>query len=161
MTTSNFKLVWVLLILLLASSGCSRNIPEDSCNSIRKITNEINRQAPMRLDYVTTSTGASAIYGGGICTVTFSKIIDENAFIDATLTAQLGSSTSSMAAQQRINLINWLNSPEGQVYFQRAFNQILPDAARTMPRGPGIETYHLVTFDRGGIKPLRIKVDLR
>jgi hypothetical protein len=150
----------VFLILLLAISGCSRNVPEDSCDSIRKITDEINRQAPMRIDHVTTATGATAIYGGGICTVTFSKIVDEKTFIDAILSAQYGSTTSSMATQQRINVINWLNSPEGQEYFERAFNQILPDAARTMPSGPGIETYHLVTFDRGGIKPLRIKVDL-
>ena len=161
MKKSYLILVCVLFVSLLASSGCSRNTPQDSCDSLRKITNDINKQAPIRLDYVTTATGASAIYGGGICTVTFSKIIDEKVFIDSILTAQHGSSTSSMAAQQRINVINWLNSPEGQEYFQQAFNQVLPDAARTMPRGPGIEAYHLITFDRGGVHPLRIKVNLR
>lgn len=154
--------IFIFIFILLASFGCSRDPAETTCNSLRKMTDEINQQAPVKLDFVTTATGASAIYGGGVCTVTFSKTVNEQVFIDAILASQVGAHTKQRnSSGQRTAIVNWLNSSEGQTYFHSAFNQTLPEAARAMLRNPGIETYHLITFDQGNVKPLRIKVDVR
>ena len=144
------------LVLVAGCGKASSNPTEQLCKDFQIHAQDVNRNAPITIDFVTSLTGVSAIYSAGVCAVTYQKLVKEDLFITAIVEeARRAGQDSAFTSRESVTF--FFNSDEGQRYLSNLFLQMLPADARY--HGPEqVEQYHQITFDRGGIKPVRVMV---
>lgn len=147
----------VLLIFALTYplNSMAQPPPEEACSHLRGMMDEINRQAPVKVDFITDLIGGSVIFISGKCNVVFIKVVDESRFIETIINKEKNEYGVTLNKE---TIIDWLNSKEGRLRIKQLFlaNQS-PDTMR-IARLPHMNFANKITFDKQNVHPLVINL---
>lgn len=71
----------VILLMLIGWSVTANATTKAVCKIMRGQVDEIQSQLPVQVDYSTVLLGATALYSGSICNITYKYLIDKKKYI--------------------------------------------------------------------------------
>ena len=106
-------------IFLAAVSALSTSVqaitPKNVCDQLKPVVADIQKQVPMAVDYMTTLTGAQAIYAAEQCMLNYNYVVNADSLIADMMQANDLSKEENLAFLQTEEGLNTMKSVFGDI----------------------------------------------
>lgn len=129
--------------------------PRAACDEIRGVVLDVNSQAPIQLDFASSLTGMSAIYGNGQCNVRYQVLLNRKKIIEGLVSAS--AKNGYPITQESASVL--LRSDIMQDQMKSSVLSMIPESTRRMGRMPYMNVEYVLRFDDDPTQaPLRVRV---
>ena len=143
------KRYFILGLLCTYPLAVHANTAKSVCNELKPVVADIMKQAPIEVDYMTTLTGAQAMYFTNRCLLNYNYVVDADVFLKEMMDA------NSLSKEENIS---FLNTDEGINTVKSVFGDIAKNAAsahfQPFSKIKGITITYSYSFDNPKIPSL-------
>lgn len=129
----------------------------NACEKMKESAEELTDQAPIKVDYMTSLIGVTAILFNNKCELTYASVVKESVFLQSHI-EQLASVDIEVTEQ---DLIAFYNSERGRAEYVKNFkkNVMGDQSIAYLLSVPFFRVYYRVSFDRANINAIEIDVN--
>lgn len=129
--------------------------PRAACDELRTLVLDVNSQAPIQLDFASSLTGMSAIYGNGQCHVRYQVLLNRKKIIEGLVSAS--AKNGYPISQESAAVL--LRSEVMHDQMKSSVLSMIPESTRRMGRMPYMNVEYVLRFDDDAAQaPLRVRV---
>lgn len=150
-----FSNVALIVALACPLHSIAQPTPNEACSHLRGMMDDINRQAPVKLDFMTELIGGSVFFTAGKCHVVFQKAVNEKLFIESILDKE--KKVHGIDLNKEI-IIGWLNSKEGRLRVEQLFLANVTTDTMKIARLPFMNFVEKISFDKRNVQPIEIHI---
>mgnify|MGYP005994533379 CR=1 FL=1 len=143
----------ILFLLALFSVSAYATTAKQACDELKPVVKDLQAQAPMDIDYVTTLTGVQVFYVSNICILNYSYVLKTTKFLD------------DMAKQNELSIdenLAFLKTEDGVAALQGSFDDIAKNSANTNFKDfkeiKGMHILYSYSFDDTEVPTIRATV---
>lgn len=112
----------MVLMLLVSSFSANAITAKEACEELKPVVKDMQSQTPMDIDYMTTLTGAQAIYAASACLLNYNYVIKSDVLLKEMM------DTNDLSIEENLD---FLMTEEGKETLQSIFDNIASNAAQT------------------------------
>jgi len=138
---------------LAAHVAAHANNAKSLCNKLKPVVADLMKQTPIEVDYMTTLTGAQAMYFTNRCLLNYNYVLNADVFLKEMMDA------NSLSKEESIS---FLNTEEGINTVKSVFGDIAKNAAsayfQPFSKIKGVTITYSYSFDNPKIPSLVVRV---